>query len=291
MKKVHTDIVDLLTGYQFVVAELYTIKLSNSTVLRWTSSDTVIDMTGEFGAEVIAVFEPMPLEHGDITQSVGLSVDDVTVSLFCTDVALFGDVTAQHFSLIGGFDNAEITINLALMDSMGQFSKKLIHLFQGSVTDVVIARDKVDLTISSVLIKLDTKVPRVVYQPSCTHSLYDAGCSLLDDNFGAFGVVVAGSSSSQIWFNSSVANGYFELGRITFISGRNSGISRSVNYFHQHATAVAAVNYEFPFMPQVGDEFMIVPGCDKLRATCRAKFNNEVHFLGWEYMPVPEASL
>jgi uncharacterized phage protein (TIGR02218 family) len=295
MKKVHVDVVDLLTGYQFVAAELYTVTLANGATYRWTSSDSHVEVlintwvgVHERWELVPTMYIPMPLERGDITQSVGLSVDDVNVTLFCTDAPLFGDVTAQHFSLIGGFDNAHIKIELAFMDDAGVFMPNFVHLFEGSVTDVAMDRSKVDLTVSSVLIKLDTKVPRVVYQPSCTHSLYDVCCTLNSGDFEVFGVVGAGSSTRQICFNS--ASGYFDLGRITFTSGRNRGFSRSACYFNVFDTAVV-VNVEFPFMPEVGDEFVIVPGCDKSRSTCRTKFNNEVHFLGWEYMPVPEASL
>jgi hypothetical protein len=50
------------------------------------------------------------------------------------------------------------------------------------------------------------------------------------------------------------------------------------------------VVFPFPYVPEAGDTFNLVPGCDGRQVTCSAKFNNIVHFRGYPYIPVPETT-
>jgi uncharacterized phage protein (TIGR02218 family) len=231
------------------------------------------------------------IERSDITIATGVSVDESTVSLYCNTEPVFNGLTAQSFAVIGGFDNAHIKIELAIMPSYGDTSIGVLHLFEGYVSDIKVDISKVELTVSSESIRLDTQIPSLVYQPSCTHTLYDSGCALSRAPFTASCTVVIGSNKSNLLFVDVNGVGFFDLGKVTFTSGLNNALTRTVKAHTVGMVSVVALTENLPFQPAVGDTFIITAGCDKLRSTCTAKFNNAVHFLGWEYMPVPEASL
>jgi uncharacterized phage protein (TIGR02218 family) len=231
------------------------------------------------------------IERDDITIATGVEVDECRVTLHCNADAVFNNLSLPHFALIGGFDNALVRIELAVMASFGDVSGGLIHLFDGRVTDVKLDVSKVELTVGSDSVLLDTKIPTTVYQPPCKHTLYDHRCALNRNDFTQSAAVESVSGGS-ILFTSGYAEGFFALGKMTFTSGANKGLSRTIKQHNNVAgMAVVIATDNFSTVPAIGDTFIIVAGCDKLRSTCTARFNNAVHFLGWEYVPVPEASL
>jgi uncharacterized phage protein (TIGR02218 family) len=237
------------------------------------------------------LFTAKPIEREDITLSTGVDVDDCKVILHCDRSLVFNELTVPNFALIGGFDNAHIKIELAIMPSYGDTSGGVIHLFEGRVTDVVMDMAKVELTVSSLNILLDTKIPITVYQPSCVHSLYDGKCGVNRAAFTASCSVLSGSTRGSLVFSSGQAEGFFTYGKITFLTGRNAGLTRTVKTHTVSGTESVLFNEQLPFTPVIGDSFTITAGCDKSRATCTSKFSNAANFLGWEYMPVPESSI
>lgn len=77
---------------------------------------------------------------------------------------------------------------------------------------------------------------------------------------------------------------------MSFTSGANAGRAMEVK---RHALGSGIVSIElWQTMSQAvlaGDAFTVTPGCDKLFATCKAKFNNAVNFRGYPYMPGNDA--
>jgi uncharacterized phage protein (TIGR02218 family) len=159
--------------------------------------------------------------------------------------------------------------------------------FQGRVADVKCGRFAAKITVNSDLELLNIAMPRNVVQTGCVHTLYDAGCTLLKSSFQVSGSVSSlGSAANKINTGLTQADGYFDLGVITFTSGALNGRSFTVKSFLHAGGAVTTI------APLVGvassDTFTIVPGCDKQQATCNAKFSNLAHFRGYPYVPVPE---
>jgi hypothetical protein len=42
--------------------------------------------------------------------------------------------------------------------------------------------------------------------------------------------------------------------------------------------------------PEIGDGVVLYPGCDLSPATCKAKFDNYVNFIGHPFMPIANPS-
>lgn len=82
------------------------------------------------------------------------------------------------------------------------------------------------------------------------------------------------------------ANDEFNLGRVAFTSGLNSGITVEIK---DSATSGAIELYiAAPFTIAAGDTFTIVPGCNKLFTTCQSK-GQTVNFRGFPDLPGEDA--
>lgn len=273
----------LLAGYQFFLADLYTITLVDDSIVRLTSGDGDITYA-------CSLFEvgTVRIKRGDITTAVGVEVTEVEVTLLCNADSLFNGLNPQKFAINGGFDGARVKIELAVMPSYGDTSAGAVHLFEGIVTDTMPDMSKVVLTVSSDLVLLNTMTPVKVYQPTCIHTLYDEQCTANDAFFSLSISAYAGSTGYTLYFPSAHPAGFFDQGTVLFTSGANAGAIRTVK---SYSPGVAYMVWPFDHAPSVGDGFTITAGCDKLRTTCRTKFSNEANFLGFEYMPVPESSV
>jgi uncharacterized phage protein (TIGR02218 family) len=78
-----------------------------------------------------------------------------------------------------------------------------------------------------------------------------------------------------------VANGW-GWGRLRWLDGRNGGLSQLVL-----ASSGARVTLAAPpaFAPVAGERVMMVEGCDRLLATCAARFGNVRNFRGEPHVP------
>lgn len=86
--------------------------------------------------------------------------------------------------------------------------------------------------------------------------------------------------------------GYFAAGSITFTSGANSGITRSITaYSNPGSGGVVTIAPPLPTAPAAGDTFTIVPDCDNTMAMCQYRYNNLIHFAGQPFLPAPEMSV
>ena len=145
------------------------------------------------------------------------------------------------------------------------------------------------ITVRSDLELLDVKIPRNVYQAGCMNTLYDAACGKDRDALTVRGAAVVGypaPTKNAFVTNLQTTNAFFDLGAITFTTGANAGVSRTVkSYWYNYLLQVIT---PFPFAPAAGDLFDIYPGCDKTLAACTGKFYNAARFRGQPFIPSPE---
>ena len=65
----------------------------------------------------------------------------------------------------------------------------------------------------------------------------------------------------------------FRLGTIAGLTGGNAGASRTIDGFTSGQTVSAKLAFLSPIQP--GDQFQILPGCDRTMTTCINVFNNQ----------------
>ena len=81
---------------------------------------------------------------------------------------------------------------------------------------------------------------------------------------------------------------YFGEGKVTWLTGANTGLTSQVSTHVDHATGAYPLELylETEFNIVVGDTFTLVAGCDRKFATCKSvKFANAVNFGGAEKKP------
>jgi hypothetical protein len=102
-----------------------------------------------------------------------------------------------------------------------------------------------------------------------------------------------GTITADITYSQS---GWFDLGTVTFTSGVNNGLIRTVKSYTRIVprsgpmTGVLNFTLPLPNVPGIGDTFTAYAGCDKQQATCAGKFHNISHFSGEPYVPVAETA-
>ena len=115
-----------------------------------------------------------------------------------------------------------------------------------------------------------------------------AGCKKNLAGLTSTGTVTAVSSQYAFTdLSRGEANGYWDYGTIKFTSGQN--VNLKPMEIRSFATGVFTVFEAFYYQPEIGDAYIITPGCRKTLADCRDKWNNVINFGGFSYMPTSSA--
>lgn len=78
------------------------------------------------------------------------------------------------------------------------------------------------------------------------------------------------------------APGFYDGGLLIWETGKNAGRAQEIKSWANNALTL----FQRPFhVPEVEDRFVIHPGCDKTRATCKEKFANVLNFRGEPDVP------
>lgn len=279
MKTASPELIALLNGsQQFVMADLLTITLNSGTVLRYTSAD--IDLV--YGGNTFTSFR---FKRGRTRIVIGVEVDSLDVTLLAGVDDLIAGVPYPHFAHNGGFDGAAVLLQRAFLSDWSAPVVGALWMFSGRVADVDPSRTQIRLEVKSDLELLNVGMPRNPYQPRCGYTLYDTGCAVSRAAFTAVSWSTTGSTRGQVLCGLAQSSGWFDRGTILFTTGANAGVMRTVK---SYVPGVVVPVVPFPSVPEVGDFFEIVPGCDKPLETCDSKFSNKARFRGFPYVPVPE---
>jgi uncharacterized phage protein (TIGR02218 family) len=267
------------------MADCFTFTLRSGLILRYTNVDVSFSYSGNSYLGNAILVDGLKYKA-----SVGLEVDQqqVTVAARSTDTISGGAPFLQALR-DGTFDGCEIERDRVFFsDQIGGTAVGSVTLFKGRLGTVdQIGRTSAKLTVNSDLVLLDIDMPRNVYQPTCLHALYDSGCTLVKNAYGASGTVGSGSTASRI--NWSGANVNYRQGSITFTSGVNVGVTATVGSVAAGTSLVLI--YPLQSVPAAGDGFTVYYGCDHTPGTCQAKFNNLANFRGFPYVPPPQTAI
>jgi hypothetical protein len=177
----------------------------------------------------------------------------------------------------------------ALVPTKGLVPTGFITAFRGLVGPITIEVGRVAVQILDYRSLLSIQMPRNIYQAGCKHTLYDSGCKLSSAAFVKTGQVSSVSNRKNFATNTPAPNGSgdYTLGRVTFTSGANAGLTRTIAIW-DGANTIELVS-PFPYAIVVGDAVQQYPGCKKTIADCAA-FANLVNFGGYPFIPPPTAT-
>jgi uncharacterized phage protein (TIGR02218 family) len=277
-----------LTSSNFRITEVYEITLSNGKKLYLTNyggrtSIGGVTQSSELGLVDGNTYTIVPIQRSEVKFQTDLRIDTLKLEFSIHAFTISGKSIIQAVDY-GWFDNAQVIIKQ--IDPTNTTDQR--EIFRGNVSKGInYNRKLVILQITSSLDLLKKSVPKIMYQEQCNHKLFDAYCGLVKANYGVNGGLEVGSSGvnlvSSTW--SAYAANWFTLGEIVMTSGASNGISRNIR---AHSGSNVTLYEAFNLGVEVGDTYIIYPGCDKSGTTCQTKFDNYVNFLGFEYIPNPE---
>jgi len=276
----------LLAGNQFVKCNLFTFTLISGQQYFWTDAD--VDVVVRATHQVFSSTGPS-ISGVQYKLVRGLQVDNYDLQVLVKETDTVAGVPWPVAVRSGALDGATMLIEKAFLPAWGQPAETL-QVIAGEVTPGY-ADLTVTLTVNSDADKFNTMVPRLLFQPACMRTLFDAGCTVSRPAYTFTGSVSALSSQAVFFTDMTQADDYFSRGRLLFTSGANTGVRRAIKV---HAQSQGRLELSFPLLEPVavGDRFTITAGCDKTQGTngC-AKFNNLPNFKGTPYIPKPEAIL
>jgi uncharacterized phage protein (TIGR02218 family) len=284
MKAASPALIALLEGAdQFVMADLYTITLVGGAMLRYSAAPTALTVNGN-------IFALGPkFERSKTRIVIGTQVDELEVRVYPEPADLIGAVPFLEAAWQGQLDGATLQLERSFMPTYGDTSPGTVILFAGRISDIDCTRTSVDIRCRSHLELLNIQMPRRLWQSSCTHLFGDAMCQF--DRTSLQTTFSAGPGSTPVQIAASVtpspANLYVQ-GTLVGVSGANAGSSRTIASM---GAGWVYVKLAFLSPVEAGDEFQLLPGCDRTLASCANVFNNAVHFGGFPYIPTPETAV
>lgn len=133
--------------------------------------------------------------------------------------------------------------------------------------------------------RLDQPTGRVLGR-RCDARLGEGRCGVDLTGLRATGAIVAADTlQASVAGLSGFDGGWFGFGVLTFTTGVLAGQAVDIGAHQAGDPARLTFWLPLPEAPQPGDQFDIVPGCDKAFSTCRGKFSNALNFQGFPHMP------
>ncbi len=285
MRAASEKLIALLDANQFVMADLYTITTIQNDIYRYTNYDFDLIVAGEL------YYSDGPIISRDgITLSLGVEVDNLSVTIDVTDEETFESLRIVQAFHNGQMDGARFKLERIFMDASTptDTSAGTIKLFEGRIIEPEFDRDTIQASVASDLDELNVQMPRNLYQPSCSNTLFDHACGLNRENYALETTIAAGSTASRILCDIHQPQGWFTQGVIEFLEGGNKGLKRTIRL---HEFDVLLLTLPLLEDPEVGQRIKVYPGCDKRLETCQNRFNNFARFRGAPFIPIPETSV
>lgn len=285
MRVASDKLIALLNADQFIMADLYTIITLQNQVYRYTNYDYDLIISGD------TYFADGPIISRDgFNLSLGVVVDNLSVSIQSTYENKFNLIPVAQAFHNGQMDGARFKLERIFMDinTPTDTSAGALLLFEGRIIEPEFNRNVIHFNVASDLDDLSVQMPRNLYQPSCSNTLFDSACGLNRLNFVVNTVIESGSTSARIICNVTQPQGWFTQGVVEFLEGGNAGLKRTIRL---HESGVLLLTLPLLEAPVTGQRIKVYPGCDKRLETCINRFNNKAMFRGAPFIPVPETSV
>ena len=274
MKELPAELSSALAGGATTLCWCWRIRPRTGAALGFTDHDCDLVFDG-------TTFEAQSgFTATEIRESVGLSVDNLEV-----ESALSSERLSEARLASGDFDDAAVEI--FRVDWSNPAARILIR--RGSIGEVRRSGAAFTAEVRGLAHYLQQPKGRV-YQYACDAEFGDRRCGI-DASSSAYRVSgsVAAVLGDRLIATASLSGhgaGDFTRGLLTFTSGGNAGRSFEVK---RHARRAADDTIELWQAPgdamAASDTFVVVVGCDKQFATCRARFANAVNYRGFPHMP------
>lgn len=266
----------------FRMCDLYEITLFDGAIFRYADYDRDIFLSD---GRLFSCNGP-GFSRDKISLTDDEVIDSLNIELTIDETDKMNNVRIIQIARNGGFDDARLSLYRCFIDEWGN-ALYILELFTGEIETPEGGGLKLALDVNSLANKLNNNFRTRCYYPTCPFSLYDSMCGVNLENYKKMGTV---SSATKKVINSKLtfANGYYEQGGLEFTSGALSGTAHSIRYSNNNTFELLI---EAESAPNVGDTFIVYPGCDKTPNTCKNKFNNFYYNRATPFIPIKETSV
>lgn len=219
-----------------------------------------------------------------INSELGLTVDNMNA-----EGALSSDTINEDDLAAGRYDAAVVELFWVNFEDVAMRET----LLKGTIGEVKRSETVFSSELRSLTHKLQQKTGRT-YRRFCDADLGDSRCGVntTSASFSSTGTVSSVTDNRVLTVTGLSPNttDFYSLGKITFTSGDNNGISIPVKVHSVSGSTTKVVMWEqAPFDITGGTTFSIIAGCDKRAETCKAKFANMANFQGFPFIPGNDA--
>lgn len=212
---------------------------------------------------------------------IGLSVDNMEVHSALTSSSLLETDLAN-----GLYDNAAVELYLVNWQNPEQ---KVLQR-TGNVGEVKRGALTFMAEVRGLAHNLQQPQGRV-FQQTCDADIGDGRCKLeLNTPIYSATVTVTQLQTTHSFISDALSaylSGWFNGGKIEWTTGANSGVILEVKSHIKQSETVAIISL-WQSLGQgvnIGDQFKITAGCDKIFRTCKNKFSNQENFRGFPHIP------
>jgi uncharacterized phage protein (TIGR02218 family) len=275
-----------IQGETTTLAICWLIQRRDATVKGFTSNveDLVVNISGignvTFKASTGAVVS-------NLQTSAGRGIDNVTA------YGIINSVDISEADLLKGlYDDAKMTIYMVNYENTAEN----FVVVTGFMGEVKVGRSAFETEVRSLLVRASQQIG-INCSPICRVKVLgdtDCGVNLASFTFAAQTVASVVSRSQFRTASAGVVGKpafYFAYGKLTWTTGANAGKSVEVRSHDTGSPCLLALTEIMPFDIQIGDQFTIIAGCDRLPATCKTKFSNMLNFRGEPFVPGTDAVL
>lgn len=232
------------------------------TIWTHTSADVPIVYNGE-------TYTPQTMRRGELAQN---SENDNAVLDLYLDPTI--DVAA-HFVSGGTPGPTNVTLIRRHRDDATLTEQAV--LFMGQVGSVEFNTGEAHFTCVPFQRATQRKIPRILYQTTCNHMLYDQFCTINPAAFTNGGVITAITGRTlTVPDAAGQPDGYYNGGYVR--DGDNYA------FIETHVGSQLAMLNVPPSFALV-DIVSMTAGCDRRQSTCIGKFANLPNFMGWPFIP------
>jgi uncharacterized phage protein (TIGR02218 family) len=270
-----TDFQNHLKGRSHKLCWLLRLALRDGTILGFTDHDLALDFDDGDGS--ITYRPDFGMQISNVETGTGLDAGNFEITF-----PISSAITRQ--AVIGGrLNRAETRLSRIVWNNLAAGPRKVMR---GNTGEWRVEGDKAIAESRDQRDRLNQTVGRQL-QNQCDADYADQ-IQCFATPTDVTGTVSAVTSASQftVTFTGSYANGFFDKGQVTGLTGGNTGIVAPIWSW----AASGAIELLFPLVeqPAIGDTFTVRDGCARTRAACMAH-GQILNFRGFPEVPGMQA--
>jgi uncharacterized phage protein (TIGR02218 family) len=154
-------------------------------------------------------------------------------------------------------------------------------LFLGQIKSVSFKGIQADVECVGFEYFLAMPIPKERYQLTCNHTIYDARCQVIKEDYKVTAVIALDATKTVLTAAvfGTYPNGYFTGGVVEFVAGKEKRMIVA------HSGTSVTIPYRMISLED-GNSVDVYPGCDGRAETCRDKFDNILNYLGFPFTPI-----